>query len=229
MNTKDTKYFDIFYEDGLEDFIEKSLKIFDAKLPIIEDVLGDIDLDKIKVSIYTNRTEFENYAKSISNGNVPPAWASGCFCGGEIQMIIPLQNADFVRRQTHTLTHEFVHLCINKNIYEKYKINRIRWFDESYASFIDGHLDNVSDNNLKPHYEKLKSFSKGFDMNTLNEIRNVKTQYYNGYVMFDLIGKYIFDNGLEKDFLKTLIQNPKQIKEMGETILNEAVNVEKNI
>lgn len=108
-------------------------------------------------------------------------------------------------------------------VYSKFNINRIRWFDESYANFIDGSKDNTPVLHLKKIANLLNSV-KDLDLNILNDISKVKTSTYDGYDMFLIVEKYIFDNNFEKQYLKALKSNPKQIINLGKTILSLAIN-----
>ena len=48
---------------------------------------------------------------------------------------------------------------------------------------------------------------------------------YNAYGAFHLIGYYIFSTHQEKKLLNLLIEDSEQIRELGKTILKEAVNL----
>lgn len=225
-----TKNLILNYQDGLDDFVNTSINIVDEKTPLIKEIFecNDICVGQLKASFFTDRNDFVNYISSISGGHTPPSWATGCFYNGEIQTLIDLNKKENLEYQTHTLIHEIVHLYFNKLIYNKYEIYRIRWFDESYACYIDGHIENIKIENLKEICVKLKSLND-FDMNTLDNIKNVRTNNYNGYDMFLTVGKYIFENNLEKKYLKILKNNPKKIRKIGLKILSKAISYVENL
>ena len=224
-----TKKFILSYQDGLDDFIERSLKIVDERMPLI-DSLFDCNEDttgQLKASFFTKREDFVEYIKSISGEKNFPAWVTGCFYNGEIQTLININDEDDVKFKTHTLTHEMVHLYIEKIIYSKYNIDRIRWLDESYAGYLDGHMKNRTNKQFRKICLELKRLGN-FDMNSLDDVNDVITKSYNGYNMFRIIGKYIFENDLAKKYLDLLKNNPSAICEIGKDILPKAIEYVEN-
>ena len=65
---------------------------------------------------------------------------------------------------------------------------------------------------------------ENFDMNILDDIKKVKTEEYNGYDMFKVIGFYIFNQHIEKELLDTLKTNYKKIKLIGKDILKKSID-----
>ena len=118
MKTKLTKQFEIHYQHELEDFVNKSIKIFDSKYQQLKDLFGDEceKVDILKASYFTKRENFVEYIKSVSNGKTPPDWATGCFYNGEIQTLLNPNNTEY---HTYTLTHETIHLYI-----QRFRINK---------------------------------------------------------------------------------------------------------
>lgn len=225
MEILNTQQFEIHYQKGLEDFIDNSLKLFDKRYKILKDLFGEEceQVDKLKASLFTKREDFVEYIKQVSGGKVIPEWAMGCFYNREIQMFI-----NSPETKGHVLTHETAHLYIQKLIYEKYKIDRITWLDESYAGHIDGHIEKRTIKELYDISQKLKKWQH-FDMNIVNDKDKVVTDDYNGYDMFMLIGKYIFDNKLQKEYLQILINNHNDVVERGKTILSKAIEYIENL
>lgn len=223
MKKLDTNRFHLVYDERLEDFIKRSLLIVEEKLPLIKETLSCEEgaVGKLKASFFTQRKDFVDYIKSVS-GKIPPRWATGCFYNSEIQTLIDINDKDDVIYKVRTLTHEMMHLYIQKLVYEKYNIDRIRWFDESYACYVDGSIVNWSKEEGVEIIAKLKSLGD-FDVNILNDVNKVSTNEYNGYHMFKIIGKYIFENNLAKEYIGKIIENPVEIKEIGLTILKKAI------
>ncbi len=223
MKTLITDHFILNYQDELENFINDSLDVFSSKINFIK-TLFNADLNKkIKVSFFTDRNAFVAYIKFVSNGNTPPDWATGCFYNGEIQTLINLNNVAEVNLKKHLLTHEFVHLYFNELIYNKNNIYRIRWFDEAYAKFIDGSETNKPVSHFKTIANKLK-LHLNFDVNQLNDSNKIITKDYNGYEMFSIIGKYIFENNLHKKLLNELLKNQNTVINLGTSILKLAID-----
>ena len=224
MKKLETNRFYLVYDERLEDFVNRSLSVVEEKLPVIIDTLScdENAIDKIKASFFVDRREFVDYIKSIS-GKIPPRWATGCFYNGEIQTLIDINDEDDVKYKVRTLTHEMMHLYIQKLIYDKFNIDRIRWFDESYACYVDGSIENWTKEKMTEVIYTLKTLN-GFNMNILNDVNKVTTDKYNGYHMFKIIGKYIFENNLAKEYLHKLISNRNEIVEIGLTILQKAID-----
>lgn len=224
-----TKKFILSYQDGLDDFIERSLKIVDERMPLIDKLFScnEDTAIKLKASFFTKREDFIEYIKSVSGGKTFPAWVTGCFYNGEIQTLVNINDADDVKFKAHILTHEMAHLYIENTIYSKYNIDRIRWFDESYAGFLDGHMKNRINKQFREICLELKRLGN-FDMNSIDDVNYVITKNYNGYNMFRIIGKYIFENDLAKKYLDLLKNNPSTIREIGKDILPKAIKYVEN-
>ena len=214
----------INFQAGLEDFVANSLNIVELKMPILNDLFGENAefVEKLKASFFTERKDFVEYIKSISNGKTPPEWATGCFYNGEIQTLLNMKNKEDMKYKIHTLTHEMTHLYIQKLVYEKYRIDRIRWFDESYASFVDGHICNRAKEELQSICEQLKLLGH-FDLNILDNINKVRTKEYDGYDMFLIVGKYIFENDLSKKYLDLIKTETEELRKEGRSILGKSI------
>lgn len=223
MKTYCDNHFHIMYPDTLEAFIKESLDLFYQKQPILENVFScnTSILGQIKISYFTERAQFVKYIQSVSNGKTPPTMASGCTYNGEIQILVNIHDQLSMESKKYTLTHEMVHLYINKSIYEKYHIRRIRWFDESYAKYLDGSIENKTIENWKNMTNQLQHL-ENFDMNSIQS-NHLKTDTYNAYHMFFMIGKYIFENHLEKQYIDLIKKDDSKIREMGPTILTKAI------
>ena len=230
MKKLETDYFIISYEDDLEDFIQNSLKLFDNRLKLLKNIFKEKlkELDKTECAFFTERKDFENYIKKISNGQTPPSLAKGCFYNDGIQVIVDKNfSRELIKRQ-NTLIHEFTHTCINNLIYIPFHIPRVRWLDESFACYVDGHLDKFSDDEFKIGCENIKKYFSEFDMNYLDDIKNVNKMADASYQMFDIIGKYIFENNLQEKYLNLLKTDEKQIRKIGCSILEKSIKYFEN-
>lgn len=229
MKTYVCEDFEIQYQLGLEELVKKSAEIYNSRIGYIKKLFNcsSKEIGKIKGAFFTRREDFVNYIKKISNNQTPPDWATGCFYNGEIQQLIEEKNEAEILVRAHTLLHETIHLYIQKSIYEKHNIERIVWFDESLAGFLDGHIENRSKNNLVKTVKSLIKVSKNFDMNILNDWDKMFTEDYNAYEMFMFVGKYIIENGLDSVYVDLIKTNPAKIKEIGKTILHSAIEYAK--
>lgn len=223
MKQLKTENFVVEYSEGLENYATKAVnhaeikkqqycKLFNCKSD---------DIGVLKASFFNVRDEFVNHIKKISGGSEPPTWAEGCFYNGEIQAMV---RKELESERINTLAHETVHLFFNRTIYNKYNIDRVRWLDESFAVYLDGEPNNISTAELKELIVKLQPFADGFDMNILNDVNKVHTKEYDGYDMFNVIGKYIFETNQEEHLLKLLKEDKSKVDTIGTYILQEAIN-----
>lgn len=177
---------------------------------------------KIKGSFLTNHSDFINRIKEVSGPNVqlPPAWATGCFYGGEIQILLD-ENKPY--EKFTTLAHETFHILFSKFIYEKYNISRIVWLDEALASSFDGTTEKLIKNNtFKDIVNKLINNEKLPKLNNLSFAKgNIVSDEYNGYDLFKVVGRYLIET---KSNLLSYIKNEEQILNDGETLLDESIN-----
>ncbi len=180
------------------------------------------DIPQIKASIFLDREEFVSYIKQFTSDPVEP-WVSGCYYNDEIQVFADGKDHVELNRRMGTIAHETVHLMFSKLIYEKYKIERVVWLDESFANYLDGVSLAWTDDSWQKLAQRVKPH-KNFDVNKLNNINKIVTSEYDGYDMFHIIGKYIFENNLQNQILATLIGDKKQIVKLGKTILSTAID-----
>lgn len=223
MKQLKTKDFIIDYDENLQNFIEKTVKHAESKKKEFYNIFDckESDIDILHVSFFVNREDFVEYIKSISNGQTPPSWATGCFYNGEIQVLVDLKNPEI---KINTLAHETMHLFFDKTIYEKYNVARVNWLDESFAVYLDGQPNDISNEELARMIKYLSKISNGFDMRVLEDYNKVKTKEYNGYDMFNIIGKYIFETKQEQKFIELIKKDRNKVLEIGKHILQDAID-----
>ena len=222
METMTTQEFVINYEPKLRDFVVSTSNHAKEKKKEFCKLFGCVEqeIERLQASFFVERNEFVKHIQTISNGQTPPEWATGCFYNGEIQVLVDLKNPE---EKMNTLAHELLHLFFEKMIYQKHNIERVNWLDESFAVYLDGG-EHDFDGELEKSIKYLSKISKGFDMNILCDYNIIKTKKYDGYDMFNIIGKYIFETKQENIFLKMLIANRQQIVELGKHILQDAID-----
>lgn len=227
MKNITTKDYIINYEPELEDFVRKTLSHAEKKKIEFYKIFNckETDINILKASFFVNREDFVNYIKSISNGDTPPSWATGCFYNGEIQVLVNINNPEI---KMHTLAHETMHLFFDKTIYERYNLDRVNWLDESFAVYLDGNPDDISNNELLRIIDYLDKIADEFDMAILADYNKVKTKEYNGYDMFNIIGKYIFETKQEQKYLALIKKDRNEVLKIGKHILKEAIDYFKN-
>lgn len=209
--------FRIKYPIDLENFTQLSVKNAMDSMEKINMLFETEKILKLNAHFFDVREDFIKYIKQYSTREEIPDWVMGCFYNNEIQLYIDKNSEYQVNRMRHTLLHETVHLYFTNYIYDKYNIKRICWFDEAYANYLD-----KCPRNIKLILQTLE-LPIDFDMSSLSSPEN------KAYGAFNLIGNYIFSTHQEKKLLNLLIEDSEQIKELGKTILKEAVKyAEKN-
>lgn len=223
MKLLKTKDFIIDYDENLQGFIEKTVQHAESKKKEFYKIFNceETDIDILHASFFTKREDFVKHIKSISNGRTPPSWATGCFYNGEIQVLVDLKNPEI---KMNTLAHETMHLFFDKTVYKKHNIDRVNWLDESFAVYLDGKPDDITKQELTRIIEHLSKISDGFDMAILANYNKVKTKEYNGYDMFNIIGKYIFETNQEQKFLELIKKDRNQVLEIGKHILQDTID-----
>lgn len=178
--------------------------------------------NKIKAAFMINHDDFIQRIKDVQptiKKVLPPDWATGCFYGGECQILL----TDNPYNNYNTLAHETFHLLFSKFIYEKNNWDRIVWLDESLAGNFDGTTEKLIVNgNFQDLIKKLtnnKDLPKMCDLNF--EKGNIKTNNYNGYDLFKVVGRYLIET--KKDNLLNYVNDLSQIKKDGENILVESI------
>lgn len=176
---------------------------------------------KIKASFFVSRKDFINRIKTLCPHANVPNWASGCFYGGEIQILL---SPDNLYSKFYTLAHETFHLLFQKFIYKAQNRKRIVWLDESLAINFDGSIEKLIENgdfkkivtNLKRNYNLPKMNDLEFSKN------NIKTREYNGYDLFKIVGRYLIETK-NIDELLQYINNEHQIIKDGNNILEKSI------
>ena len=119
METMTTQAFVINYEPKLRDFVVSTSNHAKEKKKEFCKLFGCVEqeIERLQASFFVERNEFVKHIQTISNGQTPPKWATGCFYNGEIQVLVDLKNPE---EKMNTLAHELLHLFFEKMIYQKH-------------------------------------------------------------------------------------------------------------
>lgn len=218
LNVED---FIISYPVDLQDYINDSIKIFLKQKEYLKELFNADKKEHIqlKATYFSSHKDFKNYIKKLS-GETIEDWVTGCFYNGEVQAYINLDNIKSLEFNKGTLLHETIHLYFNNYVYKKYKLKRICWFDEAFATYLGSKHTNQY---IEQRTIDLLNAPKNFDVNDLNK-RYISTEQYDAYDMFMVIGAYIFENRLEKEYLNTLKNDYEEMRKIGRTILSKAID-----
>lgn len=222
--TINNDYFEILIPSSFKNYGEEVLNYSTDKIKEFLSFFKEQSHEKIRGAFLINHDDFIDRIKEVSapNSPLPPKWATGCFYGGEIQILL---NANNPYEKFNTLTHEGFHLLFSKFVYEKNNIDRIVWLDESLASNFDGSTDKlIKDNIFENIIIKLMNNSKLPKMNELSFLKgNIVTKEYNGYDLFKVVGRYLIETKTKNNLLKYINDKEKVIND-GENILEKSLN-----
>ncbi len=207
--------FRIEYPIDLENFTQFSVKNAMDSIEKLKMLFKTNEILKLNANFFDIKEDFVKFIKQYSTEEIPD-WVRGCFYNDGIQLYVDKNSSYQLERMKYTLLHETAHLYFNNFIYDKYNINRICWFDEAYANYLD-----KCPRDIKKILQTLE-LPLDFDMSSLSSPKS------DAYGAFNLIGYYIFSTHQEKELLNLLIKDSEQIREMGKTILKKSVDYIKN-
>lgn len=210
-------YFPCKYEKDIKEVLEYSTNRLIENLSFFGKITyGQV----IKASFFDTKEEFFARIQELDKNATPPDWAKGCFYGGENQILLDEKN---VKTRFFTLAHESCHLLFSKFIYNDYK-DRVVWLDESFAANFSGEVEKELENGV--FLEKIKKYSNCNTLPDMNEItfkrNNVKTNEYNAYDFFHIVGRYLVEIYSNEELLK-LYKDEEKVLKLGENILRESI------
>ncbi len=97
-------YFKILIPSSLKNYSEEVLNYSTDKLKEFLSFFKEPNYEKIKGSFLINHDDFIDRIKKVSapNSSLPPKWATGCFYGGKIQILL---NENNPYERFNTLAH----------------------------------------------------------------------------------------------------------------------------
>lgn len=168
---------------------------------------------KIKAAYLNTREDFLARIKEVKNeeDGMPPEWASGCFYGDEVQILVK----DDINKCFHVLVHETFHLLFGKFVYNKHGFNRIMWLDEALAGNYDDTTKKLIDNGyfkkMIIRYKDNKNLPIMSNFSFNNGVFNTKD--YDGYDLVKIIGRYLIETKSNKELLEYINDYDKVIKD----------------
>lgn len=209
--------FPIEYEDDIKEILEYSTERLKENLKFFkEESYGEI----IKASFFDKKEDFFGRIKELDKDANPPEWAEGCFYGGESQVLLKEKDA---MMRFFTLAHESCHLLFTKFIYANYR-ERVVWLDEAFAANFSGEMEEEIKSG-----EFVRIVKKYLDKTSLPKIaeidfrrNNVKTEEYNAYDFFHIIGRYLREVYSNEELLK-LFKDEERVINLGEHILEDSL------
>jgi hypothetical protein len=180
----------------------------------------------------------ENYRKTFNSE--PPSYSRGTFDPGKllsssVQHPKAVYGSSMWYKTVCTNAHEAFHMFYQKYCYGE---DRIVWFDEGLAQFFSGD----SANKVESEEAFVSSFSQFLveykPINNLNEriqgnssvsddLIFYREGVFNGYTASFLVIWYLYETrGME--YIIELMKDNKRIRELGEYILDEAVDYYKD-
>lgn len=216
-------YFELLVPEELHEYGKEILLFSTDKIKGFLTFFKEEKCDLIRGAFLLNRDDFISRIKEVAgeDTNLPPEWATGCFYGGETQILVDV-NEPYIR--FNTLIHESFHLLFSKYVYEKYDIERIVWLDEALAGNFDGTTEKlISNGKFQSMIESLIKNNKLPKMSDLDFSKNnVITGSYNGYDLFKIVGRFLIETKSSDELFNYIIDEEKVLSD-GETILNDSL------
>lgn len=220
----ENEYFELLIPSSLKEFGQEVLEFSTNKIKDYLDFFHESFGEKIKGAFLINRDDFIARINEVreDNSSLPPEWATGCFYGGETQILL---NKDNLYDRFLTLVHETFHLLFSKFIYEKNNVDRIVWLDESLAGNFDSSTEKLIENGKFKDiiFELCKNKELLPKMCDLDfQKNNIITDDYNGYDLFKVVGRYLIETK-NSDELLEYVKNFEQVIIDGESILDKSL------
>ena len=218
-----TKDFNFEYSPDLEEFIEETKIISEQRKEVLCKFFKckPSAIPAFNAAVLSNKEDFRDYIRKISNNSTPPEWATGCFYGGGIQAFVKKSDQKQYNSAKFTVAHELTHIFINKLVYDKYKIPRLKWWDECYAYWLERPLTQERiDQAIR--LSKENEYRADFDMNRIKNDSNNESEV-DAFPLYKIIGYYIFQNNLGEEFLQIIKEDRNKMVEIGKTILKDSI------
>lgn len=215
------EYYEILFPSKYEEDIKEILEYSTNKLIENLNFFNKESYGKvIHASFFDEKSEFLSRIHELDKNANPPDWAKGCFYGEENQILFEKDN---IKNRFYTLAHESCHLLFSKFIYNNYK-NRVVWLDESFAASFSGEIDEEQKNGrFKEIVKKYINYGSLPNMNEISfENNNIKTNEYDAYDFFHIVGRYLIEI-YSKEELLSFYKDEEKVLKLGENILIESL------
>lgn len=219
--TLKNEYYEIIFPNKYEEDIKKILEYSTNKLIGNLNFFNQVSYGQIiRASFFDEKDAFFSRIHELDKNATPPDWAKGCFYGGENQILFEENN---IKIRFYTLAHETCHLLFSKFIYNNYK-NRVVWLDESFAANFSGEVERELGNGM--FIEKVKKYLNCNSLPNMNEIsfenNNIKTNQYDAYDFFHIIGRYLLEIHSSEELLN-FYKDEENVLKLGKNILSESL------
>lgn len=219
--TLKNEYYEIIFPNKYEEDIKEILEYSTNKLIGNLNFFNQVSYGQIiRASFFDEKDAFFSRIHELDKNATPPDWAKGCFYGGENQILFEENN---IKIRFYTLAHETCHLLFSKFIYNNYK-NRVVWLDESFAANFSGEVERELGKEM--FIEKVKKYLNCNSLPNMNEIsfenNNIKTNQYDAYDFFHIIGRYLLEIHSSEELLN-FYKDEENVLKLGENILSESL------
>lgn len=215
------EYYEIIFPDKYEEDIKEILEYSTNKLIDNLKFFNQVSYGQvIRASFFDKKDAFFSRIHELDKNATPPDWAKGCFYGGESQILFEENN---IKIRFYTLAHESCHLLFSKFIYNNYK-KRVVWLDESFAANFSGEVEKeMEDGRFIKKVRRYLNCNLSLNMNEISfKNNNVKTEEYDAYDFFHIIGRYLFEV-YSSEKLLDFYKDEKRVLKFGESILCESL------
>lgn len=220
------KQYKLYSPDSLKYITDNMHKILLFKIEKYKRLFNIDAVDQIQINYFDDLEKFRNFIYELRGEKSSlPEYARGTYDRGMINAFIPnniLIDSPQYNDKLYMASHELFHILYEKYVLQNDFSKRILWYDEGMAKFMSGEKDKLlNDEVFKQFYERVKKATKRIpNLNAMIHGNSFCNDDYNGYDLSYLAIRYLSEV-LNEDEFKGLMSNFAQIRDYGETILND--------
>lgn len=220
------KQYKLYSPDSLKYITDNMHEILLSKIEEYKRLFDIDDFGQIQINYFDDLEKFRNFIYKLrGKSRFLPDYMQGTYDRGMINAFIQnniVIDSPQYNSKLYMASHELFHILYMKYILQNDFSKRIVWYDEGMAQFMSGEMDKLlNDEKLKQFYQRVKETTKSIpNLNAITHRNNFCNDNYNGFDLSYLAIRYL-NEVLDEDEFKGLMSNFVQIRDFGETILND--------
>lgn len=220
------KQYKLYSPDSLKYITDNMYEILLSKIEDYKRLFNIDAFEQIQINYFDDLEKFRNFIYDLRGEKSSlPEYAQGTYDREMINAFIQnniLIDSPRYNSKLYMASHELFHILYMKYVLQNDYSKRIVWYDEGIAQFMSGEKDKLlNEIAFKQFYEKVKETTKKIpNLNTIIHGNSFCNNDYNGYDLSYLAIRYLNEILSEEEF-KELMSNFAQIRDYGETILND--------
>lgn len=214
--------FIINYPDDLEKLVTNFVSYYKKNIDVLLNKFHLKNIDKMEIKLFSDKSLLGNILYKLGD-------FAGFFNNKGVNCYINVSGNKGDNYIIKAIMHEIIHHIYRFYIEEEVD-SRIVWFDEGLAMNFSLQNDKYKDEDTFKEFLNNRVFS----ITNIPCINNLKhgsdfvNKNYNGYDLAYLAVKYLIENNSDEDFY-LIMKNKKVIRDIGENILDIAINYYYNI